>query len=379
MFFGVSGNLAITIARKDSYEVGERSTYRFGAASAASRRQSPAASSFSAVHDIRWFAPNRYCMLPVSRLREAGLRIATEGDESARLVFVADATCAVEAYRYARSRHLPVALYLWDLPPWQVGTGRPNPVLAVRGKLIKVPRLWGSYPERTGYYSRVRFVARRAVAIWAPSAASTAAVRARFGVACDELPFCFDSDRFNVGVGWQKPRGVPAVLAISRLVPYKNHAALIRAAALVSSGPKVHLIGAGPEAANLRLVAAELGVEFTLEERWQSDQQITDAYREASVVVSTSRFEGLGLTPLEGIAIGVPTVASDIPSHREFTAGRARLVPLDNDIALASAIDNALRFDVAAPGDVPRLPVLTIEACAARLLPRFEELLRRGR
>jgi glycosyltransferase involved in cell wall biosynthesis len=198
-------------------------------------------------------------------------------------------------------------------------------------------------------------------------------------VACDEVPFCFDSDRFNRGVGWQKPRGVPVVLAVSRLVPYKNHAAVIRAAALVSSGPRVNIIGAGPEAVNLRRLAGGLGVELTLEERWQTEQQIVDAYHDASVVVSASRFEGLGVTPLEGIAIGVPTVASDIPPHREFTAGRARLVPVDNDIALASAIDNALRFDAAAPGDAPPLPALTIEACAGRLLPRFEELLRRAR
>jgi glycosyltransferase involved in cell wall biosynthesis len=116
-----------------------------------------------------------------------------------------------------------------------------------------------------------------------------------------------------------------------------------------------------------------------LEEEWQSDQQVVDAYLRASVVVSASRFEGLGVTPLEGIAMGIPTVASDIPPHREFTAGRARLVPVDDDIALASAIDNSLRFDVAALGDAPRLPELTIGACAARLLPRFEDLLRQQR
>ena len=113
-----------------------------------------------------------------------------------------------------------------------------------------------------------------------------AAVRARFGVACDELPFCFDSDRFNRRVGWQKPDGVPVVLAISRLVPYKNHAAVIRAAALVSSaaeGPyHRRRTGGGEFCAGLPRSSAS---SFTLEERWQSDQQIIEAYREASVVV----------------------------------------------------------------------------------------------
>jgi hypothetical protein len=90
--------------------------------------------------DIRWFAPNRYCTLPVPALRAAGLRIETEGDVPARIAFAADGVCAVEAYRYSWRHRVPLLVYLWDLPPWQVGRGGPNPVIPFRGRLLKVPR-----------------------------------------------------------------------------------------------------------------------------------------------------------------------------------------------------------------------------------------------
>ncbi|MGH7523762.1 MAG: glycosyltransferase [Gemmatimonadales bacterium] len=330
------------------------------------------------MHQIRWFAPNRYCTLPVDALRRSGIDVATTGEEPAQLVFAADGVPAVAAWQFSRRIRAPLVVYLWDLPPWQLGQGRAHPVVPLAGRLVKVPRLWGAYPERAGYYSRLRYIARRAAAVWAPSEASRMAIEAHFDVPCERVPFCFDSDRFRRDAGWTRPVGVPVVLAISRLVPYKNHAAVIRAAAIVSSRPSVHIVGAGTEAAALRQLAAELGVALRLDEVWQSDQQVLDAYLGASVVVSASRFEGLGLTPLEAIALGIPTVASDIPTHREFTAGKARLVALDHDIALATAIDNALRFGGGSGvGSGPVLPELTIEACATRLQSRFERWLTR--
>jgi glycosyltransferase involved in cell wall biosynthesis len=101
-------------------------------------------------------------------------------------------------------------------------------------------------------------------------------------------------------------------------------------------------------------------------------------------VVSASRFEGFGLTPMEAIALGVPVIASDIPTHREFLDGLARFFPLDDDAALAAAIDvemraaSASRRDRVAPVNSP-LADLTAEACAARFLPRLQRLLEGAR
>jgi glycosyltransferase involved in cell wall biosynthesis len=126
----------------------------------------------------------------------------------------------------------------------------------------------------------------------------------------------------------------------------------------------------------LAALAAQLGVVLELRTTWASDQEIVDAYRQADVVVSASRFEGFGLTPMEGIAMGVPVVASDIPPHREFLNGAVRFFPVDDDRALAEAIEAAVQ-DPPLDRSVrdATLEPVTIEACAARFGPELERLL----
>jgi glycosyltransferase involved in cell wall biosynthesis len=217
-------------------------------------------------------------------------------------------------------------------------------------------------------------VVRNAREVWAPSAFSQSEIRRWFGRQAEHMPFCFDSDRFNREAGWRPPTGTPVVLSISRLAPHKNHAALVRAAALLPMPAHIRIIGIGSEAAALRSLASGLGVDLQLEERWLADDEVVSAYLGANVVVCPSRFEGIGVTPLEAIAMGIPTVASDIPPHREFVGRRGTLVPLDDDPALAHAISAALaRRD----NEVPEPPeAMTIPACAARLQAAFEGVLR---
>jgi glycosyltransferase involved in cell wall biosynthesis len=329
------------------------------------------------VDDIRWFAPNRYCTLPVPRLREAGLRIATEGNEPAGLVFISDATCLREGFRQARRNRCPLVLNIWDVQPWRLEGGQSDFVFEVNGRLAVLPRPAGGYPGRRRYYSRLGYVARRATTVWAPSLHSQSEIQRWFGVTVEHVPFCFDSDRFNRAIERCPAPGVPVLLSVSRLVEHKNHAAVVRAATLLSPRPRVRIIGNGPEAGPLRLLADTLGVALQLDEGWCSEQAIVDAYLTASVLVCPSRFEGIGLTPIEGAAVGIPTIASDIPTHREFAAPGVTLVPLDHDYVMAAAIAAALESGASAsPGPKHPLPELTIEACAARFLPRLEDLLR---
>ncbi len=224
-------------------------------------------------------------------------------------------------------------------------------------------------PSGPGLYSRQCHVARRAAAVWCPSAASAADVTQRFGVDAVEVPFCYDSGRFTFA-GDRAHTPSMQLISVSRLVPHKNHAAVIRAAALISPVPGVRIIGAGPEAAALRSLAAAVGVSLTLADGWLHDVDIVAAYRTAAVVVAPSRFEGFGLSPIEGIAVGTPVVASDIPPHREFAGRAATLVPLDDDAAMAAAIRSAISRG---PAVVPPETIgeLTIDACATRLRARF--------
>jgi glycosyltransferase involved in cell wall biosynthesis len=320
---------------------------------------------------LRWFAPNRFCTLVVPALERAGLRVAVEGDERPDLVVAMDGQRAVPAFELARRHRRPLLLYLWDLPPWRLGTGQPDVVFELGGRVRRVPRVIGGYRERSGYYSRLRFIARRAEWVWAPSTLTVEDLGRRFGVTAELVPYCYDSDRFRPAP-WAASR--PARLfSVSRLTPHKNHAAVIRAAAGFAPRCPVHVIGEGGEGTALRSLAESLDVPFKLDDGGVGDSTVDDAYRAATVVVAPSRFEGFGLTPMEAVATGRPAVASDIPPHREHIGDAAVYFELESDASLREAIVRAISRGPVDPGQIGHL---TIEAAAARFLVRLEAIQR---
>jgi glycosyltransferase involved in cell wall biosynthesis len=150
------------------------------------------------------------------------------------------------------------------------------------------------------------------------------------------------------------------ILAVSTLDPHKNFDGLLRAFARYKrSHPTKRLVIVGikgPETERLEKLRDELGltdsVEFT---GWIARERLYELFERASAFVSTSRFEGFGITVLEAIAAGVPTACSAIPSLLEIAAGSARFFdPEDvDDIAAALAEitdDDALRGELVAAG-----------------------------
>jgi glycosyltransferase involved in cell wall biosynthesis len=312
--------------------------------------------------DVRWFAPNPFCTLVVPALRARGLSITLEGDRPARLAVAMDAQVAADAYRYAVRRRCPLIHYVWDLPPWWLGRGRYDWVWLVAGWYAWLPRLGRRYAARRGFYSRLRYVAAHAAEVWVPSTATAADVRERFDVECRQVPFCFDSERFTPAPAAR----TSGLLSVSRLTPQKNHAAVIRAAARFQPALAVRIIGEGPERDGLTRLARELRVPCTIESGLSGPEMVT-AYRSAEVLVCPSRFEGFGLTPMEGVACGVPTVASDIAPHREFLGTAVHFFTLDDEESLVAAVTAARSGSPPPPGpagDV--LAGVTIDAAAER-------------
>jgi glycosyltransferase involved in cell wall biosynthesis len=326
-----------------------------------------------AVDDLRWFASNPYTALVVPRLRRLGLTIATEGERPARLAVAMSGASAAHAWRFARRRGARLLLYIWDLPPGGIGRGRPDPVWWIAGRFLRIPRPWGGY-RRGGYFSRLRYMALRADAVWVPSAMTHEIVAERFGVRAQRVPYCYDSDRFvppPAGAGAAVEAVPPTLLTVSRLRRHKNQAAVLRSAALLDRDVRVRLIGRGPQQETLEALASRLGVACTVETA-ADDWTVARAYREVAVAVCPSRFEGFGLTPIEAVASGVPVVASDIPPHREFVGRAARLAPPDDPAALARAIAEALD---APPADPSLVADLALPATAARFFASLQHLL----
>jgi glycosyltransferase involved in cell wall biosynthesis len=96
---------------------------------------------------------------------------------------------------------------------------------------------------------------------------------------------------------------------------------------------------------DLRRTIAEEGIEAQV--RWHeyvSDQRLEDLYANARAFAFLSEYEGLGLTPLEAMAAGVPSVLLDTPVARESCADAAVYVPLGDVPAITRALD-AVLFD----------------------------------
>jgi glycosyltransferase involved in cell wall biosynthesis len=314
------------------------------------------------VDDVRWFASNGYTALVVPSLRLHGLTIATEGEAPARVALAMSGLATEAAWRFARRHGARLIVYLWDLPPVGTGSGRADPVWWVGGRFVRLPRPWGGYGRRRGYYSRLRYISTRADAVWGASTLTCETVAQRFGVRAMRMPYCYDSTRFRRRPAESSRADPPVLLTVSRLRRHKNQAAVIEAAARIERPVRVRLIGRGEEEGALGALARRLGVSCSVETS-ADDATVDRAYYEATVAVCPSRFEGFGLTPIEAVASGVPVVASDIPPHREFVGPAARLVPVDDVAALAAAIAVAL---TAPPADSSLVSDLTIPAAAAR-------------
>ncbi len=154
--------------------------------------------------------------------------------------------------------------------------------------------------------------------------------------------------------GRRDPGGL--VVSVGRLTTSKRVDVLIRAFAEARDRvPDLHLevIGDGPQEADLRALAARLGVAPAVAFRGRvSDADLVDAYRRARLVASASISEGWGMTLTEAAACGTPAVATDIAGHRDAVAdGRSGLLATDDD-ALSDLIVEAVgsRWDQLSAG-----------------------------
>ena len=136
------------------------------------------------------------------------------------------------------------------------------------------------------------------------------------------------------------------VVSIGRLSPEKDHATLLNAFAMADpdKARRLDIVGAGPLRPDLERLAHDLG----LTDRVTFTGFVLDPFaivRRASLLVSSSRFEGFGNVLVEAMSCGTPVVATDCPygPAEILDGGRyGRLVPVGDAPALARAIEQAL-------------------------------------
>lgn len=144
------------------------------------------------------------------------------------------------------------------------------------------------------------------------------------------------------------------LVAVGRLEYQKGFDVLVRSAALLRNRLDfgLRILGEGSERPALERMIEENG----LQENVTLDGFVADRFsvmREADVMVSSSRWEGLHNALIEALAIGLPIVSTDCPNGpREVLAQglHGRLVPVDDPVELARSIEeSALRKTDPAP------------------------------
>ena len=127
---------------------------------------------------------------------------------------------------------------------------------------------------------------------------------------------------------------------VARMVPVKNHNFLIDVAKKSSSKAKFLLIGK-PEVEIVRRIKNE-GLSDRIEVAGLIPRnEVFKRLKSSDVYISTSTLEGLPVSVLEGMYVGMPAALSDIPQHREVVGAHefAKLLPFDVDDWVA-AINN---------------------------------------
>ena len=151
------------------------------------------------------------------------------------------------------------------------------------------------------------------------------------------------------------PDGAPLLLAMGRLHEAKAHDVALQALTRI---PEAYLwiAGVGPMEAKLKAMAEALGVEKRVRFLgWRTDASAL--YRTADICLFPSRYEPLGNVVIQAWAHGLPVVAaaSQGPSALIREGEDGLLVPIDDDVALAKAVqslldDSDLRRRLAARG-----------------------------
>jgi len=152
------------------------------------------------------------------------------------------------------------------------------------------------------------------------------------------------------------------IVMLNRLAPGKRIDHAIRALALVRRsvpGATLDIYGSGPEADRLQALIDELGLGAHAVLRGTTDDSAR-VLSAASVFLSTSAFEGQGLSIAEALVAGCPVVAYDVRyGPRDLLGDGGGVLVHDGDLdALAGALVEVLT-------DVELRARLTAEAVAA--------------
>lgn len=196
----------------------------------------------------------------------------------------------------------------------------------------------GSEPSLAWLYWMTALLRRRvlrgSLAVVANSVGLAARAEQADPVPVEVIPNGVDTDFFKPGSA-ARDEGAVRFLFVGRFHPQKNLDDLLdRFATLrheIEVPVELVLVGAGPLAAALQARAERLGLgEGFRVVDWCGREALRRQYQAADCLVNLSAYEGMPNAVLEGMACGLPVVASDIGGHEMLVEDEVNgfLVPL---------------------------------------------------
>lgn len=244
------------------------------------------------------------------------------------------------------------------------------------------------YPERAraeigrDYQRLAPLHARRAAAVVTVSEFTAREIVRRFGVARDRIVLC------PPGAPRWTPRAQPVprgpILFVGTLEPRKNVGTLLKAYAMLlerdPSVPPLWIAGGRTEASGPWLRAIEeppLAGHVKYLGYIQSDDRYA-LYVQSSMLILPSHLEGFGITAVEAMAAGVPTVLSRRGALPEVAGDAAAFVEPDDIPGLAAAMRRYLEDPeaaaVATARGLARAARYSWDASAATLLDCYRQI-----
>jgi glycosyltransferase involved in cell wall biosynthesis len=149
----------------------------------------------------------------------------------------------------------------------------------------------------------------------------------------------------NIRAVPQQKKGF-TLLYVGRLAPLKDHATLLEAVARTRAhhpGLQLWIVGDGPLELSLRKLTHELGLNDNVT-FFGEQADVSPFMLAADLLVSSSVTEGLPVSLLEAMSVGLPALVTDVGGMGEIArlSGAVTLVPSSDPQGMAAALSDAI-------------------------------------
>jgi len=175
-----------------------------------------------------------------------------------------------------------------------------------------------------------------------------------------------------------RPRRNIAVIVGRLADPLKNTDLALRALSLLKKPPDLAMVWVGKAKHKPRSWFRRFRIEHYVE---IPAPALAKLVKEARMLLAPSLFEGLGLPPIEALAVGTPAIVSDIPVKREVFADTPMRFhdphdPADLARAIQSYLDDEELGWRLVEAFAPKVANYTVEGVAAKIVAAYETLKR---